>query len=525
MKSRKSVHKLNSQAALEFIMTYGWAIMVVLVAVGALAYFGVLSPDKFLPKKCVLEPGIGCTDFKVQEDSVVFALINGKGEDITISEIAVGECKGLNLGPLKNGEEKTYTITGCSNLANEKFVEQINITYTSEVGIVHKKFGSIADKVEAGRAISPGSFEWITTAQSEFDEGSYSATESIPAGSVQLSSAQISGTYVSKIFDAGITAKWDYLKWGELIPYKEHIQPDGADCAGSNIKGMWYLEEGSGSVSDASLCSKNGINNGAATNANGKIGKAYDFDGSTNYINLGSGGQKIFSSSPNELTGMAWIYPRAAGGDIPLWQGWGGQFWIGLGGAPLGTATMGVHQTELYSLCSDYNGPWFHAIGSQVLPPNKWHHLAGTYDKAENIIRIYANGVLQASINLNANECLSNPSSYHPPTIGAGTTGSGYSNHFDGIIDEVVMFNRELAASEILDIYKQGVLNLYAEIRTCDDPDCNGESFAGSFTDAANNILSAPDSRYFQYRVNFESEDASYTPFLEDITIGYTITP
>ena len=36
----------KSQAAMEFLMTYGWAILVVLVAICALAYFGVLSPDK-----------------------------------------------------------------------------------------------------------------------------------------------------------------------------------------------------------------------------------------------------------------------------------------------------------------------------------------------------------------------------------------------------------------------------------------------------------------------------------------------
>ena len=33
--------------AMEFLMTYGWAILVVLVAVGALAYFGVFNLDKF----------------------------------------------------------------------------------------------------------------------------------------------------------------------------------------------------------------------------------------------------------------------------------------------------------------------------------------------------------------------------------------------------------------------------------------------------------------------------------------------
>ena len=46
----------KGQAALEFLMTYGWAILVVLAAIAALAYFGVLSPDRFLPEN--LEHGL-----------------------------------------------------------------------------------------------------------------------------------------------------------------------------------------------------------------------------------------------------------------------------------------------------------------------------------------------------------------------------------------------------------------------------------------------------------------------------------
>lgn len=37
----------KSQVVLEFLTTYGWAIFIVLVAFGALAYFGVLSPCNF----------------------------------------------------------------------------------------------------------------------------------------------------------------------------------------------------------------------------------------------------------------------------------------------------------------------------------------------------------------------------------------------------------------------------------------------------------------------------------------------
>jgi len=41
----------KGQAAMEFLMTYGWAILVVLLCIGALAYFGVLDPRKYIPEE------------------------------------------------------------------------------------------------------------------------------------------------------------------------------------------------------------------------------------------------------------------------------------------------------------------------------------------------------------------------------------------------------------------------------------------------------------------------------------------
>ena len=57
--------KKRGQAAMEFLMTYGWAILVVLIAIAALAFFGVLNPGRFLPSSCTITPGISCEDFIV----------------------------------------------------------------------------------------------------------------------------------------------------------------------------------------------------------------------------------------------------------------------------------------------------------------------------------------------------------------------------------------------------------------------------------------------------------------------------
>ncbi len=52
----------KAQAALEFLMTYGWAILIVLITIGALAYFGVLNPTILLPEKCTFQAGLQCNN-------------------------------------------------------------------------------------------------------------------------------------------------------------------------------------------------------------------------------------------------------------------------------------------------------------------------------------------------------------------------------------------------------------------------------------------------------------------------------
>ncbi len=96
-----SLSNRKSQAALEFLMTYGWAILVVLIVIGALAYFGVLNPTIMLPEKCTFQMGVYCKNHLIQlgtgmidvdpivNHSIFFELENGMGKGIIITEINV----------------------------------------------------------------------------------------------------------------------------------------------------------------------------------------------------------------------------------------------------------------------------------------------------------------------------------------------------------------------------------------------------------------------------------------------------
>jgi len=77
----------KGQSALEFLVTYGWAFLVILIMIGALSYFGVMDPARYLPDYCILGSGFTCVDSRMQtsgfnyvvdpNDPVQAAPING----------------------------------------------------------------------------------------------------------------------------------------------------------------------------------------------------------------------------------------------------------------------------------------------------------------------------------------------------------------------------------------------------------------------------------------------------------------
>lgn len=146
----------RAQAALEFLMTYGWAIMVVMMAIGSLSYFGILSPDAFLPKKCSLPAGISCLDYEVGSSRITLVLQNNFGETITVSRIDAakknnGSCSTADSVTLKSNVKAIFIISGCDNGNNgEKFDGEINITYAKESLLSHKLQGNIRAKIVEG---------------------------------------------------------------------------------------------------------------------------------------------------------------------------------------------------------------------------------------------------------------------------------------------------------------------------------------------------------------------------------------
>ena len=82
----------KSQAALEFLTTYAWAFLVILIMIGALAYFGVLKPTSIFPAACTFASEFGCIDYAIKAESTELAndgiinvkLRNNVGETVKV---------------------------------------------------------------------------------------------------------------------------------------------------------------------------------------------------------------------------------------------------------------------------------------------------------------------------------------------------------------------------------------------------------------------------------------------------------
>lgn len=87
----------KGQSALEFLTTYGWAFLVALIMIGALAYFGILNPSRYLPERCNFGTEVDCTDFIVDAsgtDTMSLRLTNNFGESVKITNVEINTSGG-----------------------------------------------------------------------------------------------------------------------------------------------------------------------------------------------------------------------------------------------------------------------------------------------------------------------------------------------------------------------------------------------------------------------------------------------
>lgn len=205
-----------------------------------------------------------------------------------------------------------------------------------------------------------------------------------------------------------------------------------------------FNDENPGTATDSSGNGNDGTIYGA-TYIEGISGKALNFDGVNDYVDLGN-----LQLSNSEGTIEAWIYPEgfrtynqifsACANPISKnvqfrTSGWFLEFYI--------TETGGSNS---------------HYIQYQI-PPDKWYHVVVTHDGQTT--KLYVNGSMKSS--MESSLWFDDLPELNQYTIGnLANYPVDYPNyHFDGTIDEVKVYSKALSGEEIMAEYEGYLSDLY----------------------------------------------------------------
>jgi len=224
-------------------------------------------------------------------------------------------------------------------------------------------------------------------------------------------------------------------KLGSVVGYRSGIY-NGYKVIGTQTLGLrglvlWLkFNEGSGSVAkDSSFYNNHGTIYGA-TWTDGKFGKALSFDGVDDYVKINSL-TPIQNTSINKFTFVAWVKYISDTGTVQQ---------IFEGRTSTGEIYIEGDFPTLNFVITDDSGTE-HEISTSLTGGLKvWYHIVGTYDG--NVQRLFINGEEVASASWS-----------NTFTITTGISlGKDYEadvQYFNGIIDEVRIYNRALSEEEI----------------------------------------------------------------------------
>jgi hypothetical protein len=192
--------------------------------------------------------------------------------------------------------------------------------------------------------------------------------------------------------------------------------------------------------------------NGPTTTTDLARGTVGSFDGVDDYIEI-SGSGALENVTDSSFTFAAWTKPMSvpphtdqAPPDGPA------DDWIhGIMGRPGWHTDLHYNQNKQFRFEMWNDASTQFGINSTAYDPGQWHHLAGVVDNTAKTVTLYVDGLPVGSTPYTGN-----PRDYGTLPYYIGTSNhdaSAYNWYFDGMIDDVRIFDRALSATEVETLY------------------------------------------------------------------------
>ncbi|MBI4590387.1 MAG: LamG domain-containing protein [Candidatus Rokubacteria bacterium] len=208
---------------------------------------------------------------------------------------------------------------------------------------------------------------------------------------------------------------------------------------------------GDGDANDIQGDNDGTLQNGASFSA-GKVGQAFSFDGVDDYVLVPDAANLDLTSG---MTIDAWVNPATINMDdgaaiVAKGEGTGEAYLFDVSDATGGYAIRFLFRDSTGLVFGVGFEPWLTLARVGV-----WNHVAGTYDAATGVSKLYIDGVHVSTGVAPPNTLIS--TNTHELSIGSRQfRGGAYDLNFNGLIDEVEIFDRALSASEIQAIFNAG---------------------------------------------------------------------
>lgn len=219
----------------------------------------------------------------------------------------------------------------------------------------------------------------------------------------------------------------------------------------ANFKGVWHL---GATVNDSTANAFHATNNGT-TVTTGRAGDARSFNGTTNWLNIGS--NLAILKNATQCTVSAWIKMPAASTSIQnifAVSSNNGGVANALSRASL--ALGNFDQISVLGRAPDSNGGVTQTTtGSPIAVINTWHHVATVLNYTANTIDVYVDGTLVADDNAAVTWTASATDNTNSASSSIGAQDDGSAGAFlAGLIDEVRVSNTNRSAQWISAQYK-----------------------------------------------------------------------
>jgi murein DD-endopeptidase MepM/ murein hydrolase activator NlpD len=206
----------------------------------------------------------------------------------------------------------------------------------------------------------------------------------------------------------------------------------------SNLISWWT---GDGNANDIIGTNDGQLQNGVAFTP-GKVGQTFYFDGISSDVYVPNSPSLRIGDS---ITIEFWIYPNNQPNSVPVTQGDSNSYDPSWGILYYGTV-FGDHepQSVVFDLIGSSHGQI--QTGAYSVPFGRWTHVAATSDGVT--MRLYVNGV-----EVSSGSSTEGIASLYPLHIGSTQRNGIPEQYFNGMIDELGIYNQALTSQEIQKIY------------------------------------------------------------------------